>query len=156
VILYILLGLLNGMVVSMSRTINGRLSMHVGPFRTSLANHVVGFLLLSLMLFLLGGWHFDSDQGPPVTAYLGGFFGALFVAVNSYVFPRIGAMNQALLVISGQMVFAVIIDHVTRDMNASMAQWLGVLIILSGVYLTRMSGATTTRRVSDDKIPIDS
>jgi transporter family-2 protein len=146
VIFYIFLALLKGTFVGMSRTINARLSGQVGPFKASLSNHIVGFLFLTLMLLALGEWGFDPSPRPPLLAYLGGFFGALFVAVNSYVFPRVGAMNAALLVISGQMITAVLIDCAHRNISLSLTQLMGVAIILSGVYMTRVSSQVGARK----------
>lgn len=137
-LLYIVLACVNGIVVGTSRAINGGLSSDVGPFRASLCNHIVGFAFLSLILLTLGAWRFDASPAPPPSAYLGGFFGALFVAVNSYVFTRIGAMNAALLVISGQMIAAVLLEYANQGVAPTAARWLGVVIVLLGVYLSRV------------------
>jgi transporter family-2 protein len=142
VILYILVALLNGMVVGTSRAMNGQLSTRTGALKASLWNHVVGFLFLTLILLAVGGWKFAVSPAPPWSAYLGGFFGALFVAVNSYVFPRLGAMNAILLVISGQMISAVLIDYRNHDVPPTGARYLGVVIVLLGVYLSRVSNAS--------------
>jgi bacterial/archaeal transporter family-2 protein len=149
VTLYILLALLNGTVIGTSRAINGRLSVEAGPFKASLWNHVVGFLFLSLLLLALGDWRFQAVPAPPLAAYLGGFFGALFVAVNSYVFPRLGAMNAALLVISGQMIAAVLMDYRNQGVAPSPIRCLGVAIVLLGIYLTRVSKSAPKK----DKAP---
>ena len=140
-VFYILLAFLNGVVIGTSRSINGRLSTEVGAFKASLWNHVVGFLFLSLALLVLGEWMFDTSPAPPLTAYLGGIFGAFFVAVNSYVFPRLGAMNAVLLVISGQMISAVVIDALNQNEAPTVTRWLGVAIVLLGVYLSRVSSS---------------
>jgi transporter family-2 protein len=140
-IFYVFLALLNGMIIGTSRAMNGRLSTEVGPFKASLWNHVVGFLFLSLILLTLGGFTFDATHGPPLSAYLGGLFGALFVAVNSYVFPRLGAMNAALFVISGQMISAVLMDFQTQRVPPTAIRCLGVGIVLLGVHLTRVARA---------------
>jgi bacterial/archaeal transporter family-2 protein len=141
VIVYILLAFLNGMVIGTSRAINGRLGSEVGAFKASLWNHVVGFLFLTPALLLMGGWKFEVTPAPPWSAYLGGFFGAFFVAVNSYVFPRVGAMNAVLLVISGQMISAVLLDYRNQNVVPTPARCLGVVIVLLGVYLTRVSSS---------------
>jgi bacterial/archaeal transporter family-2 protein len=137
--LYIMLALLNGIFVGMSRAINGQLSTKLGPFKASLWNHVVGFLFLTLTITVMGGWDFDAHVAPPLVAYLGGLFGALFVAVNSHVFPRLGAMNAVLLVISGQMISAVLMDYQNQGVPPTAARWLGVVIVLLGVHMTRVS-----------------
>lgn len=137
-IFYIALALLNGVVIGVTRAINGRLSTRVGPLKASLWNHVVGFLFLTLALAVIGEWKFDAVSSAPVSAYLGGFFGALFVAVNSYVFPRLGAMNALLLVISGQMITAVLIDWLNAGKAPTPARCVGVVVVLLGIYLSRV------------------
>jgi len=141
VIAYILLAICNGAFISTSRAVNGQLSTEVGAFRASLWNHVVGFLFLTAVLAALGGWKFGVTPAPPLAAYLGGLFGAFFVAVSSHVFPRLGALNAGVLVIAGQMISAVVIDALHAKAVPSIARDLGVVIVLLGVYLSRWSAA---------------
>ncbi|GAA0373005.1 DMT family transporter [Streptomyces olivoreticuli] len=147
---YILLAFLNGMIIGTSRAVNGRLSTGIGPFKASLWNHVVGFLFLTLVLLVMGDWKFDDAGSAPLSAYLGGFFGALFVAVNSYVFPRLGAMNAALLVISGQMVTAVLIDFHNQHETPGALRILGVVIVIAGIYLSRVTSAAREKGKAND------
>jgi transporter family-2 protein len=142
--LCIILALINGMVIGISRAMNGQLSMSAGPFQASLWNHAVGFLFLSLILLVLGGAH-AGYATLPAGACLGGFFGALFVAVNSFVFNRLGAMRAALLVIGGQMLFAVLIDWQRQQQVPGMLRCLGVLLMLLGMYLSSASKALRVR-----------
>ncbi|QRK04328.1 DMT family transporter [Archangium violaceum] len=145
-IAYILLAFFNGTVIGTSRAINGRLGAEIGSVKASLWNHLIGFLFLTPALLLLGGWKFEVIPEAPASAYIGGFFGALFVAVNSYVFPRLGAMNASLLVISGQMISAVLLDYRNQGVAPTVTRCLGVVIVLFGVYLTR---AAKNPRVKD-------
>ena len=138
---YILLAFSNGAFISTSRAVNGQLSIEVGAFRASLWNHVVGAVFLTLVLALLNGWKFGVTPAPPVSAYLGGLFGAFFVAVSSYVFPRLGSLNAGVLVISGQMISAVVIDALNHKTGPSTIRSLGVVIVLLGVYLSRAAAA---------------
>ncbi|CAI1002440.1 DMT family transporter [Serratia ficaria] len=133
----ILLALFNGVCISISRAVNGRLALDRGAFSASLCNHIVGFLFLSLLLAASGGFSLDQTGQAPWGAYLGGAIGALFVALNSYVLPRLGAMRAALLIISGQMLAGVAIDSLNGGPPA-MAPLFGVALILLGVYLARM------------------
>jgi bacterial/archaeal transporter family-2 protein len=143
VIAYIVLAFCNGAFISTSRAVNGQLSTETGAFRASLWNHVVGFLFLTVVLVLLNGWKFGVTPAPPAAAYLGGLFGAFFVAVSSFVFPRLGALNAGVLVISGQMISAVAIDAVNHHSAPSLARNLGVIIVLFGVYLSRVRNQST-------------
>jgi bacterial/archaeal transporter family-2 protein len=146
VVIYALLAILNGGVIGTSRAINGQLSTQRGAFQASLWNHVVGFVFLTLVLLAIGEWRFTAAAELPFSAYLGGFFGALFVAVNSYVFPRLGAMNAVLLVISGQMISAVLLDYRNQNVAPTVTRCLGVLIVLLGIYLTRLSTSSRANK----------
>jgi len=66
--------------------------------------------------------------------YLGGVLGTFFVAINSYVIPRLGVTKTALLVISGQMLVAVVISNHSSSVVSLFIQLLGVALILLGVY----------------------
>lgn len=154
VCLYIILAIMNGMLIGLSRAVNGYLSMSIGPFKASFWNHIVGFLFISVILafnmsvmqdknLLLGieNIRFNINAHQNLYLYVGGVFGALFVAVNSYVFPRLGAVKTALLVISGQMISSVVIDSQSGVLNVLMLKALGVLLILCGVYLSKKQHA---------------
>lgn len=134
---YVVLAVLNGVVIGISRSVNGRLSIDLGPFKASLWNHVVGFVFLVAVMVGMGDSNFDVPRDAPAPAYVGGFVGALFVAVNSYVLPRIGVAKTALLVIGGQMITGVLIDHRSRGAVSTVAQFVGVAIIVLGVYVAR-------------------
>lgn len=100
--LLILLGLLNGVAVSLSRTLNGRLASARGAMTASLANHLLGFGLLGALLILKGApWERLAGLDPWLL--LGGVLGALFVAISSWAIGRIGALACALLIVTGQL-----------------------------------------------------
>jgi transporter family-2 protein len=143
----IFLALFNGSLVSTARSVNGKLGGETDAFRASFWNHFVGFLVLTVILAVVGGW--DVDFGaPPPHAYLGGMIGAGYVAINSYVFVRLGAMYGALLVISGQMFAAVVIDYIRQGVPPSVTRWAGVALVIFGVYLSRASEAAHERKTS--------
>jgi transporter family-2 protein len=151
-ITYILLALLNGVIVGASRAINSRLSMYVGTFKASFYNHVVGFIFLTLLtigVIALGKFQFPNITNLPLYGYLGGVFGALQVAVGSYVFHRIGAMKTVLLVISGQMISGVIIGYRNVNLISTLGQFLGIAIIIFGVYLANASYARRHKDISE-------
>lgn len=143
----IFLALFNGSLVSTARSVNGQLSGETDAFRASFWNHFVGVLLLTVILAVVGGWRVDFGA-PPLYAYLGGLIGAGYVAINSYVFTRLGAMYAALLVIAGQMFAAVVIDYINQGVPPSAARWLGVALVIFGVYLSRAAEAARERKAS--------
>lgn len=136
----ILLALLNGAFIAVSRALNGRLSLSGGSFNASSWNHWVGFFGLSPLLILGGFPAAAVFTEVPVFAYLGGVIGALYVAINSHVLPRLGTLAATLLVISGQMLAGLVIDWVFAG-EASVSgrmltlQVAGVSLLLLGIGL---------------------
>lgn len=132
----IFIAILNGAFIGMGRLINSRLGIDIGIFKASLWNHLIGFLFLScLLIFTSGTQQFSSFYLIPHYAYLGGLFGVVFVAMNSYVLSRIGALDTMMLVISGQMVTSVVLDLNSHAIASSLAQIIGVVIIITGLYI---------------------
>lgn len=132
--LLILLGLLNGMAVSLSRTLNGRLASARGAMTASLANHLLGFVLLGALLILKGApW--GNLAGLDPWLLLGGVLGALFVAISSWAIGRVGALVCALLIVAGQLAGGVLLDALAGRLEGS--DLLGTLLVLAGAGLQR-------------------
>ncbi|WP_186645406.1 DMT family transporter [Fluviispira vulneris] len=130
------LAILNGMIININRIINGQLSTKVGALKASFWNHIVGFIFLTIIVFILGDW-FIINEKIPKFAYFGGVFGAFFVAISSFVIPRIGAMNTTILMICGQIITAVFIDIQLSGKYPSYMQITGIIFILFAVYLSK-------------------
>ena len=135
----VLIALAGGADVGMSRSINGRLTMDRGAFRASFWNHFIGFLLLSVFVVFFEREGLALLGQVPVWAFTGGMVGAVFVAISSYVFPRVGAARSALLIIGSQMIAGLAIDYLRGTAVFHLGQPAGVALILFGIYLTRFS-----------------
>ncbi|MGB7998444.1 MAG: DMT family transporter, partial [Photobacterium halotolerans] len=114
-------------------------------------NHLIGFIFLSLLVLLVHGSSFSLPQNAPLSAYAGGVIGVLFVAINSFVLPRIGAMRTSLLVISGQMLVSVSLSLVLLFIKGqSLLDMIwpiaGMILILFGVYLNQQRQANPYRK----------
>jgi bacterial/archaeal transporter family-2 protein len=131
---------LAGMLVGLSRQLNGRLSLSTSPFIASFWNHAIGFAVLSALSLLLGCLIPSSAAEAPWYVYLGGSIGVMFVAAGSWLIVRIGAVNTALLVIGGQMVSGVAFDMFRAASPALWASLLGVALILAGMALSQGRG----------------
>ncbi|KOF12573.1 membrane protein [Ensifer adhaerens] len=133
----ILLACLAGVLVGISRQVNGRLSLSTSPLIASFWNHVVGFGALTILGLSIGGLIPAGAADAPWHAYLGGSIGVVFVAAGSWLVARIGAVNTALLVIGGQMVSGVALDLLQGVSAGLLASVLGVALILAGMALTQ-------------------
>ena len=136
-IVWIALAALAGILVGVSRQVNGRLSLSTSPLISSFWNHIVGFALLTVVGLGAGGLIPAGAADAPWHAYVGGPLGVVFVAAGSWLIPRIGAVNTALLVIGGQMVSGVVLDLFRAAPPAIWASALGVVLILAGMALTQ-------------------
>lgn len=135
--LWIAMAFAGGVFVSVSRQINGRLSLSNSPLIASFWNHIVGFMVLTSLGLLLGGLWPEGVADAPWYAFIGGPIGVVFIASGSWLIPRIGAVNTALLVISGQMVSGVVLDLFSEQPPTLWASAAGILLILCGMVLTQ-------------------
>jgi transporter family-2 protein len=135
--LWIAMAFAGGLFVSVSRQINGRLSLSNSPLIASFWNHIVGFVVLTALGLTLGGLWPDGVADAPWYAFVGGPIGVIFIASGSWLIPRIGAVNTALLVISGQMVSGVVLDLFSDQPPRLWASVAGIALILCGMVLTQ-------------------
>ena len=133
----VLYAVLAGLLVGLSRQLNGRLALSGSPLIASFWNHIVGFSALTILGLVIGGLIPAGAHEAPWHAFVGGPIGVVFVASGSWLIPRIGALNTALLVIAGQMVSGVVLDLLRGAPTTLWASALGVVLILSGVLLTQ-------------------
>ena len=135
--LFITYALAAGILVGLSRQLNGRLALSTSPLIASFFNHAVGFVFLTILGLILGNLLLPGASSTPWWAYLGGPVGVIFVASGSWLIARIGAVNTALLVIGGQMVSGVALDLLRGAPLTLWASALGVVLILAGMALTQ-------------------
>lgn len=136
-IIAILLACSAGVLIGISRQINGRLSLSTSPLIASFWNHIVGFVFLTCLGLVIGDLMPAGAGQVPWYDYLGGPIGVVFVAAGSWVIARIGAVNTALMMIGGQMVSGVVLDlalSVPTDLGPTA---LGVVLVLSGIALSQ-------------------
>lgn len=134
---FILIAGAAGLLVGLSRQLNGRLSLSTSPLIASFWNHFVGFIALTLLGLTLGGLWPAGAVDAPWYAYLGGPIGVVFVALSSWLVARIGAVNTALLIIGGQMVCGLAIDLLQSGRLSPWLSSLGVVLIMAGMVVAQ-------------------
>jgi transporter family-2 protein len=136
--IYVLIALLNGVLIAVTRSLNGRLATTHGAFYSSWINHLVGFTVLTLLLLASQG--LASPLGAvPWYAFLGGTIGALYVGLNSFVLVRLGTTQTTLLVIVGQLTISLLLDlwfgKITLGYDlTSLKLVVGCLLLVLGFY----------------------
>lgn len=148
------LALLNGILIAMSRAMNGHLGKKVGILRTAVWNHVVGFIFLSLV----AATFFRSDMtvgfGMPWYAWLGGVLGVAFVALNSHAVPRLGAGRTTSFVVGAQMVVSVLLDSLRQPLSkATIVAAGGAAVIVAGVWIVASARSDKFFRTHPNDVP---
>ena len=128
---------LAGVLVILSRQINGRLSLNTSALESSFWNHIVGAVALTLAALVFGGLRDAQVDQVPWWAWLGGTGGVVFIAASSWLVTRLGAAQTALLIIAGQMVSGVALDLWTGAPGSPWARAVGVALILAGMWVSR-------------------
>ena len=114
------------------------------PVLAALISFAVGTIAL-LVVWLASG---NRPAGEPFAklpwyAWLGGFYGAFFVAIAAFAAPRIGLASLITIGIAGQIAMALLLDHfgalgLPRD-PISLGRIVGALLVVAGVVLVRRS-----------------
>lgn len=134
--IFILIALFNGVCIVTSRTLNGKLAQNSNAFYSSLINHLVGFIFLTIFVLWIKDYHSIELSTIPLIAFAGGIIGALFVVINSYVLPLLGVILTSVLAICGQMISSLVIDILGGiESNNLLFQIIGVLLIIGGVLI---------------------
>lgn len=142
--LYLLIALAAGAMMPTQAATNNKMATVIGsPILAALISFVVGTIALFAYAILSGetlASLAETRNAPPI-AWVGGFLGAFFVASAVMLVPRIGVAMTFSLIIAGQMIVTVVIDHFgllgVPVKEVSLARIGGILLITGGVVLIR-------------------
>src|SRR5207249_2468189 len=76
-----------------------------------IVNTVIVLISVTGLWAAMGAKATFFPPGASWTLYLGGLFGSVFLASLAFVFPRIGAAQAVTLMIGGQCIAALVVDH---------------------------------------------
>jgi transporter family-2 protein len=144
---FVLLGALAviiGALIPVQAATNAAMSRVIGSVAiTSLAIFAIGFVIVAVWAIGIRVPlpSVEALRHVPVYGYLGGFIVASYVTSITFLAPRLGVGNSIRLVVSGQIVAAVIIDHVglfgVVVQRLTMGRAIGVVLMIIGVILAR-------------------
>jgi len=135
----VLLGLLAGVAVTLQGPMIGLISQRMGSLESVFIIHLSGAVLSGIPLLILRGGALGEWRSLPWYTFFAGGFGLVIVGTISIVLPRIGAAGIFTLIVVGQIVMAVIVDHYgwfsTPVRPADLARIAGIAIIMFGTWL---------------------
>jgi transporter family-2 protein len=133
-----------GALLPVQAGINARLATFVGgPIRAAVISFGVGMVLIvALSLVVTRGIAGARSGHAPWWAWVGGSFGAAFVAGSTALAPRIGALNLFAAVVLGQAAMSALLDQFGaigyRQHELGAGRIAGVVLLAAGVALVRI------------------
>jgi transporter family-2 protein len=125
-----LIGLFGGISVGIQSPITAMMGARVGSLAGSFILHSGGALISLILLIARGGEKIADWRALPLYMLGSGVFGMVLILTLSYTIPRLGASAGVTLMMVGQLITSMIIDHFG---------WLGT--VARPIDLTRLAGA---------------
>ena len=142
--LYLLLAILAGAMMPTQAATNNKMAVVVdSPILAAFISFIIGTAALFVYVIASGTpiGNLASVRDAPPIAWIGGLLGAFFVAMTVVLAPRLGVAMTFSLIIAGQMLVTLVIDHfglLGVDVRPiSWARFAGILLISGGVVLIR-------------------
>ncbi len=140
-ILFISLALCAGMMIPFQSAMNAQLGKTLqSAYFSALTVFVVA--MISLALYVLVFRHpvpsVQNFRSAPLWGYLGGILGAAYILLIVICAPKLGIGNVTVMVLAGQLVAAMVIDHWgllnTPVHPINWPRVAGILLMAAGVY----------------------
>jgi transporter family-2 protein len=135
--------LVSGAFAALQTPTNAMLARAVNsPLNAALISFAVGTFALLVLAFAVGERPNPAAvRALPASAWLGGLYGAFFVTAAAFAAPRIGVAAFVAVLVAGQMMMALWLDHLgafgLARQEITPVRLGGVLLILGGVLLVR-------------------
>ena len=142
---YLLFGFAAGAMLPFQFGINAQLSNWLdSPLRATLVSFAVGTLALLAvtLVFVRGLPSGDRIAAAPWWVWLGGFLGAFYVLGSVVTAPKLGAATLVAVILAGQAVASLLVDHFGwvgfAENPVTPGRLLGVGLVAAGVALVRV------------------
>lgn len=142
-LIWIALVFLSGVFLPIQAGLNTRLGKMAGsPVHASLLSFVVG--TVALVLYIMVTRQSVSWAGvkeAPGYVWIAGIMGAFYVTIIILAFPRLGPGVTFGLVVAGQMIMSVVLEHnnilVAQHTPINAMKLLGIALVIAGVFIIR-------------------
>ena len=137
------LALFAGLLMAIQAPTNAILGKATGsPVVAAFISFVVGTVALGAIVAGSAGRLFAPElKSVPWYSWMGGFYGAFFVAIAAFGAPKIGVGPLLTAAIAGQLLGAIILDHYgllgLARQPVSIEKVAGVALVLLGAWMVR-------------------
>jgi len=142
-ITWLIIALISGAFLPIQAGLNTRMGKAIeSPVHASLISFIVGaftVLLYSVVTKQQVTW--AGFRSAPAYVLLAGVMGAFYVTAIILTFPQIGPALTFGIVVAGQMIMSVLLDHfdilVAQQHSVNVWKLLGIVLIITGVVIIR-------------------
>ncbi|MCA1246355.1 DMT family transporter [Massilia oculi] len=143
-LIFLMMAFCVGMAMSIQAAVNTQLAASIGANSVvaALVSFACGTIVLAGVALSRGGLGptFAALATQPAWKFAGGFLGAAFVFGTVFLAPRIGLLSLIVLVIAGQLLTSMAIDHFglinMAVRKVSNVRMLGAAVVALGVAIT--------------------
>jgi transporter family-2 protein len=142
-VIAILLVVLAGGATALQAPTNARLAGAVlSPVNAAFVSFAVGTIALGIVALILQTRpDMSAARGLPWYAWVGGLYGAVFVVAAAWAVPRLGVALTITLMVAGQLLISLVLDHfgalgVPRQ-PLNLGRLAGVALVIGGVLMVR-------------------
>ena len=111
------------------------------PIQAAFLSFLIGTIVLGVVVLIQKDKWFSAREAlsVPWWAWLGGFFGALNIAMSIYLAPKVGAVALAISVVCGQVIASIFYDQYGLlgypKLEISLSRIMGAVFLILGVIL---------------------
>lgn len=134
--LMILLAVLGGVLTTLSMVVSSTLGKRIGLIQSTIIHYIGGLVGGIFILIGLGSATTPSIiemSSMPIYIFLGGIIGVMVVYISNVVIPKIPVVYSTLLMFSGQMICAIIIDAIVIG-DFPILKLVGAIIVVLGIF----------------------
>ncbi len=141
--IYYILAICAGLALTAQAGVNSQLRTSLGnPVMAALISFMIGTFALMIYVLLFQRESIEvltNLQSISWYKWTGGLIGALFITSVIIIAPKIGAANTAALIVAGQILFALFLDHfgllgfIQHTFN--MMRLAGAALLIAGVFM---------------------
>ncbi len=139
---FIIVAFLMGVSLSVYLPMNSAVSRHLGSSMAASATFFVVATITSIFI-LIGGGEYHSLaklRTVPIYLHIAGVISAFFIVGTTFLIPKIGARTFFILLVSGQILMAIIISHFgvlesPQDPITS-KKTFGAILVIAGAVLS--------------------
>ena len=132
-----------GAATALQAPTNAKMMGAVGsPVNAAFVSFAVGTAALGILAVVLQARpDMAASRALPWYAWIGGLYGAIFVVSAAWGVPRLGVATTIILMVAGQLLLSVVLDHFgvmgMPKQPISLGRVAGIGLVIAGVLMVR-------------------